>query len=85
MKVARNQTIEFKMSEYIQQIPDEVILRINVSTLGSPRQVSRGLQALVQKGILTKLGYGTYAKLSQSEMLKEPFLKKDLQLLLKKP
>lgn len=72
MKVARNETIEFKMTAYIQQIPDEVILRTNVSSLGSPRQVSRGLQALVQRGILTKLGYGTYAKLTRSERLKEP-------------
>jgi hypothetical protein len=83
MKVARNETIQFKMSEYIQQIPDEVILRVNVSTLGSPRQVSRGLQALVQEGILTKLGYGTYAKLTRSERLKEPFLKEGFSIIAK--
>lgn len=83
MKVARNETIEFKMNAYIQQIPDEVILRTNVSSLGSPRQVSRGLQALVQQGILTKLGYGIYAKLTRSERLKEPFLKEGFAIVAK--
>lgn len=83
MKVTRVETLKWKLSNYIEQLPDQVIVRANVASLGSPRQISRALKALVQDGILIKLGYGTYAKLTRSERLKEPFLKEGFAIIAK--
>lgn len=75
MRVTKDQTIEAKMSAYIQQMPDDVIIRAEVAHLGSPRQISRGFKALVQKGVIVKLGYGIYAKMVKFEGFEPLFLK----------
>ena len=40
------------MLEYIQTLSGTIVLRQDVKSLGSPRQVSRGLKALIEDGIL---------------------------------
>jgi hypothetical protein len=44
-----------------------IILRSDLNGLGLPRQVSRALKALVEDGVLIKLGYGIYAKAKKSK------------------
>ena len=83
MKVNAKETIRCKMRECIQQIPGPIILRSDLKNLASDRQLSRGLKSLVQEGALTKIGYGTYAKLSRSPITPEPFLKEGFNIIAK--
>ena len=51
-----------KALQYIESLPYNVVLRSDLEELGSPRQVSRVLKALLEDGFLVKLSYGVYAK-----------------------
>jgi len=74
MKVAYTQSTQFKVRSFIEKLSGDVVLRSEVAKLGSPRQVSRALKKLVEEGAITKLGYGVYAKLNRSPLVKRPFL-----------
>lgn len=84
MKVKRDQTIKSKLSDYIKTLPGEIVLRENLANLAGPRQISRGLKALTEAGIIIKLGYGVYAKLEKSDLLKDPFLPEGFDITAKK-
>jgi len=75
MKKRYKNSFRNKLLNYIRQLPSIVILRQDVSSLGSSRQVSRGLKALVEDGELVKLGYGIYAKAEWSELLDRPVIR----------
>src|SRR3990167_104511 len=64
-----------KVLDYIQTLTSDVILRQDVAALGEPRQVSRALFALVEDGILVKIGLGIYGKTMTSKYLDKPMLK----------
>ncbi len=67
-------TFRSKLLAYIEQMPDRVILRNEVETLGSPRQISRGLKALTEDGVLVKMGVGIYAKAKWSALIERPVI-----------
>ncbi len=67
-------TFRTKLLDYLEQMPDMVILRNEVENLGSPRQVSRGLKALTEDGLLVKIGIGIYAKAMWSELIDRPVI-----------
>lgn len=67
-------TFRNKVLEFISSIPGTVVLRKDVKSLGSARQVSRALKALVEDRELVKLGLGIYAKARPSEYLDYPVI-----------
>lgn len=75
MKVEYQNSIEYKTEMRIKKLASNAILRSDVADLGSPRQVSRVMKKLKDKGIIAKLGYGVYGKLQRSPINNEPFLK----------
>lgn len=64
-----------RLLDYIGQMSGAVVLRKDVEPLGSVRQVSRGLKALVDDGELVKLGLGVYAKARSSEYIDCPVIR----------
>lgn len=68
-------SLKFRVLEYIQQLPGNIVLRSEITSLASPRQISRCLKDLEALGYLIKIGYGVYAKASISEYLNEPIIK----------
>jgi fermentation-respiration switch protein FrsA (DUF1100 family) len=67
-------SFKFEVLARIKQLPGGIVLRKDIATLGSPRQISRALQSLVEMGELVKLGYGVYAKAYYSPRLKKPVI-----------
>lgn len=63
-----------KLLDYITKRQGVVVLREDVKKLGSPRQVSRGLKALLEDGYLVRLAYGVYAKALQSALVNRPVI-----------
>lgn len=61
-------TLEERMLQSIGLLPGNVILRSEVSAMGSPSQVSAALRGLQQKGILVRIGTGVYAKTRKSSV-----------------
>ena len=74
MKVKAVDSFKAKIFDFIQDFPCQIVLRADLVTLGSSRQVSRALKSLVQEAVLTKIGYGVYAKLVRNPLIDEPFL-----------
>lgn len=68
-------SLKFKILEYIQQTSDNVILRAEVESMGSPRQISRCFNDLIAMGELVRIGYGIYAKAYNSEYTDIPVIK----------
>ena len=52
----------------IAVVNGEIILRADLSGLGSASQVGRVLRKVVAAGQLVRLGYGTYAKAQPSPL-----------------
>jgi hypothetical protein len=76
MKVEYKKTTEYKLMKYIKKTSSDIILREELKLLDSDRQVSRALDSLVKKEKLTKIGYGIYAKLNYSALVKRAYLPK---------
>jgi hypothetical protein len=74
MKVAEKNTIRYKALKRIQRLRSAVILRQDVQDLGTDRQVSRALKALVEEGFVVKIGYGVYAKAKKSTLTNDQYL-----------
>ena len=68
-------SLKFKVLEKIQGLPGNIVMRADIEDMGSSRQISRCLEALVAMGELVKIGYGIYAKAYVSEQLKKPVIK----------
>ena len=64
-----------KVLQYINGLPDNVVLRSDLEALGSQRQVSRAVKALVDDGLLAKISYGVYAKAEKSPYNGRPIIK----------
>lgn len=74
MKVITEDTINYKAYERIGRLDSKVILRKDLEDLGSSRQVSRALDALVKQGMIAKIGYGIYAKAKKSAITGDLYL-----------
>jgi len=75
MTVRYKNAFRNKLLAYIEKRPGVVVLRRDVSNLGSARQVSRALNDLISDGQLVKLGYGVYAKARSSKYLDCPVIR----------
>lgn len=65
-------TLKDKMARAIARRKGEVLLRADFEKLGSPAQISRGLKALTEDGVIVRLGYGVYAKARPSTLSGRP-------------
>lgn len=74
MKLTKQKTIRYRARQKIQQLPDVAILRKDIEDLGSPRQVSRAFQALLEEGVLVKIGYGIYVKTRQASFTEDRYI-----------
>lgn len=59
----------------------EVVLRRDLSHLGSASQVNRGLRQLVDDGKLVRIGVGVYAKATPSPLSGQPAPRQTLEVL----
>lgn len=75
MKMKFEESMKKQVLDRIQSLEGEIVLRRDVIDLGSARQVSRALKSLTKEGVLAKLGYGIYAKLSRSSITDDRYLK----------
>ena len=75
MKVAYKDSLLFKMSERIKNLPNNVILRSDVADLGGKRQVSYAIKKLIENKEIARISYGIYAKTEVSEFSGNCFLK----------
>jgi hypothetical protein len=75
MRVAFRESITFKILNYLESLSGDVVLRADIANLAGPREISRALKRLVERGYLAKLGYGVYAKLAHSQVTQTSYLK----------
>ena len=75
MKVTFKESITFKILSYLESLSGDVVLRADIANLADPREISRALERLVERGYLEKLGYGVYAKLARSQITQTTYLK----------
>jgi hypothetical protein len=61
--------IEGRILQSLRPRRDGVLLRSDVNDFGSPTQVSVALKALVEKGLITRLDRGVYAKPDKVEQM----------------
>ena len=61
-----NDTVEGKITYRVKRSKTPVFVRDDFKDIGSYDQVGRALRRLVKKGILIRLGYGTYARSKKS-------------------
>jgi hypothetical protein len=76
-------SLKFKVWEYIQQRSGNIILRSEIASLASPRQISRCLKDLETLGYLIKIGYGVYAKSYISEYQNKPIIKNGFDIVVR--
>ncbi len=76
MKVTYENSMQYRVMQRIDALDMDIILRKDLSDLGSARQISRALQSLVREKKLAKLGYGIYAKLKQASTVDMQYLPK---------
>jgi len=74
MKVTYKSSIEYQALRIIEQALHKVLLRKDFAHLGSYRQISRALKAIINKKKLVKIGLGVYAKAYQSKYIDEPLI-----------
>jgi hypothetical protein len=67
-------SLKFKVLDKIQQLSGNIVLRSDIESMSSPRQISRCLKDLVEMGALIKIGKGVYAKAYISEILNKPII-----------
>jgi hypothetical protein len=61
--------IERRILQSLRPRRDGVLLRSDVKGLGSASQVSAGIKALMEKGLITRLDRGIYAKPDKAEQM----------------
>ena len=75
MTVKYKDSIEYKAIQRIKKVHSNVVLRQDLTDLGSYRQVSRVLNKLIDANELIKIGVGIYAKAYFNEMFNKAVLK----------
>lgn len=68
MKQRKIKSLEQKVAARIARKKGDVFLRDDFKDLGGYDQVGRCLRSLVAKGVLTKIGYGLYARAMTSPL-----------------
>lgn len=74
MKVKYEDSIEYKLLQFVAQSTSNIILRDELSELAGKRQINRALNSLVKQEKLAKIGYGIYVRLKYSEIAEMSYL-----------
>lgn len=74
MTVKYKDSIEYKALQRIKKIRGNVVLRQDLTDLGSYRQVSRVFKKLIDDNKIVKIGAGVYAKAFFSKTLNKPLV-----------
>jgi len=69
------ESIEYKALTRIKSVRGNVVLRKDLSDLGSYRQISRAINKLIEDKKIIKIGSGVYAKAYQSKYSNTPLIK----------
>ncbi len=83
MRTKYTDSIEFKALNRIKTIRGSVVLRKDLSGLGSYRQVSRAINKLIEEKKLVKIGAGIYAKAYLSKYSDTPLIKNGIDYTLR--
>lgn len=83
MKVKYLDSIEYKMLNRLKKIRSNVVLRTDLSDLGSYRQLSRTLNKFISEKKLVKIGSGIYAKAYVSKYSDIPLIKNGIDVTLR--
>ena len=83
MKVKYENTTEYKLAQFIDKSSSDVILREDLKSLGSERQISRAISALTKKNKIAKISYGVYVRLKYSKTYGRTYLPKGLVSLMR--
>ncbi len=75
MRVKYSDSIEYKALSRINSIRGSVVLRKDISDLGSYRQISRVINKLIEEKKLVKIGVGIFAKAYLSKYSNTPLIK----------
>lgn len=75
MKVTYKDSIEYKALIRLKSIRGSVVLRTDLSDLGSYRQISRAIKSLIAEKKIVKIGTGIYAKAYISKYSDIPLIK----------
>lgn len=79
MRVKYSESIEFKALTKLKQVRGDVILRNDLKSLGSYRQVSRVINNLIAQKKLIKIGAGIYVKANPSDRYEIPIVKNGIE------
>jgi hypothetical protein len=74
-------TIKDRIIRSISMRQGEVVLRSDFEDMGSPAQVTRGLNELVRIGRIIRIGYGVFAKAKLSSISGKPVPRQTLEIL----
>lgn len=74
MKVRYSDSLRYKLLQRLENTKKNVLLRSDFADLGSYRQISRGIKALINDKKLVKIGSGVYAKAYNSQYTKLPLI-----------
>jgi hypothetical protein len=74
----KNRTLEAKIRLRISRMKSGIILRKDFEDLGEYDQIGRALRILASKGKIVKIGYGLYARATQSLLSGQPIPEKPL-------
>jgi hypothetical protein len=75
MKTTYKNSLKYKVLKRIENIPGNIVLHSDFRDLGSYRQISRILTALIEERKLVRISFGIYAKAEISEYIEGPILK----------
>lgn len=75
MRVKYQDSIEYKVLNRLKKISGSIVLRQDLSDLGSYRQISRVLKQLIAEKKLVKISSGIYAKAYVSKYTDIPLVK----------
>jgi hypothetical protein len=83
LKMKKNRTLEAKIALRISRKKSTIILREDFKDLGEYDQIGRVLRILTSKGKIIRIGYGLYARATQSQLSGQPIPEKPLPSLAK--
>jgi hypothetical protein len=75
---AAGATAKDRIAASIRASKDGVFLRSEFNRFGDCRQISRAISALIQEGLIVRMGYGVYARATISPLSGKPVPKDSL-------
>lgn len=78
MKVSYENSFTYKVEKTIESFPENVILRKDLSSLGSPRQLTYAINSLIKMKRIARVSFGVYVKTEISPYFTDLLILKDI-------